>query len=344
MKTFLKSSARRLLASISYRSGNLFKKKKDEILILAYHRIIPQKEMVDGYIQPGMHVSPDAFEMQIRYLIENFKVISFSDAMDLWFGTTSDSRGPYCVVTFDDGWRDNYLYAYPVLLKYQVPATIFLTTDFIGTNRWFWPDKLGYMLKHYHMQVRNSETRRTCEGVTAIYPWLRDLDRRKPNERIDFLIEGCKIWAPEEIDELIRTLSQRLNLSLPEERGLLNWDEVKEMSQHGISFGAHSQSHRILTKLAEYDVRQEIQGSLQQLKERAIKCVPVFCYPNGEYTAAIAGLVRAAGFQAAVTTRFGFEIMGKGDLFALKRISIHHDVTCTIPLFSFQISGLTRRR
>ena len=116
-----------------------------------------------------MYVSKDVFEMQMQFLKEHFTVVSFGELLDLWTQKTYDQSKRYCVITFDDGWLDNYIYAYPVLKKYEIPATIFLPTAFVGTNKWFWPDKIGFILRHYLLPGLKIKIAATATKPTPTY-------------------------------------------------------------------------------------------------------------------------------------------------------------------------------
>src|SRR5207249_4872891 len=111
-------------------------------------------------------------------------------------------------------------------------------------------------------------------------------------------------------------------------------------SRFRISFGSHSSTHRILTNLTGKEIQDETEGSRRTLLERQVNDIPVFCYPNGNYSGEVARYVKDAGYQAAATTSFGLEGEFPGDLFGLKRVGVHNDVCATIPSFSFRISGL----
>jgi len=122
-----------------------FKKKifGKYIVIFVYHRVSPEK---DTYFLPG--IEPEEFEKQISYLKENFKIYSLKKLINgLKRGKINKKEHEnIAVITFDDGYRDNYIYAYPILKKYHIPATFFLTTDYIGQGKLFWWDKLGYII------------------------------------------------------------------------------------------------------------------------------------------------------------------------------------------------------
>lgn len=334
MKTTVKSVIRAAAAG-AYHSTRLFQRRlRGKAAILMYHRVLPDERLNDYYLQPGMYVTRDAFEMQMRFLKEHFDLVAFETLLDLWENRGWDEQKRYCVITFDDGWKDNYDHAFPVLQKYGIPATIFLPTQLIGTNQWPWPDKVSYLIGRIRERGK-STVKNNGDGPLNI------IDGGDP---IDRVIERCKSYSTNEVE---RILSEEMSISgmrMPDERLLLDWHEVEEMSHHDISFGSHTCTHAILTNVDVRMAEQEIAGSLQQLRERRINHIPVFCYPNGGYSDQMIGLLKETGYRAAVTTRFGYEDGNSGrELYRLHRIGIHNDITNTIPLFSSHLSGLNNR-
>jgi peptidoglycan/xylan/chitin deacetylase (PgdA/CDA1 family) len=312
---------------------------KGKVALLMYHRVLAKKDLERNYVQPGMYVRNDVFERQMSYLKKIFRILRFSELLDMWKNGVWDNSQKYCVITFDDGWLDNYRHAYPILLKYNIPATIFLPTSLIGTNQWFWPDKLGFILK-------NTLPGSGSKSAAVLYdkwPWMRNERINNIDDKIDSIIETVKLLTDDEINRLIEDAATLFNLTFPDERLLLNWEEVAEMSKKSISFGSHSVSHAILTKLSVEKVRTEMQSSVKTLQEKNINHVPVFCYPNGDYTKEIAGLAKSAGYSAAVTTRFGVENSPPQEMFELKRIGIHNDISSSIPLYAYRLSGSAGR-
>lgn len=339
IKQQIKSFARQSLAWICHASRYSLTHLKGKALILAYHRVLSEKELVgDYFIQPGMYVRNDVFEKQMEFLTKHFQIVSLLQLLNDWTEGTWDHGKRYCVITFDDGWLDNYLYAYPILRKYQIPATIFLPTAFVGTNRWFWPDKLGYLFKHYN----NGAGRRAAEngnGILNRYGWAKGIIAEAKSGNIDAAIERCKEPPEEAVYEFIDEMSRTMHLKFPDDRLLIDWREVEEMSQHGISFGSHSCTHKILPKLSLEQIQNEMERSLRTLREKKVNYIPVFAYPNGDYNQEIIEHLKAASYRAAVSTVFGFEGPSSENIFALRRIGIHHDISATLPLFSFHIAG-----
>jgi peptidoglycan/xylan/chitin deacetylase (PgdA/CDA1 family) len=281
--------------------------------------------------------------MQMRFLAENFTIVGLAELLRLWSDGPWDSRSRYCVVTFDDGWLDNYLHALPVVRRHRIPATVFLPTTFVGTDRWYWPDQIAWLCSQ--AAWRDAKRRRQIgDSLRRGFPWLEAAALPARAENADALIERCKLQAPERIDAFVAAWAQQLEATLPRERQVINWTEAQDMSSAGFTFGSHSATHRILTRLAAHEARREIEDSWTALSAQRLSTVPVFCYPNGDWSADVARLVAAAGYAAAVTTEFGYEAQVPERRFGLRRIGVHDDVTRSPELFAFHLAGYNHAR
>ncbi len=343
----IKSAIRKVVSWSFYHSGAHRICQKGRVLILTYHRILSVNETQRQYVQPGMYVLDEVFDKHLEFLQQDFQILSFPDLLERWEARVLDRNRRYCVITFDDGWLDNYLYAYPLLQKYQIPATIFLATDFIGTDEWFWPDKVSYLIERAVGSTVNRHKKSAfwfemerVLGRNRLYHFSSHImSDTVSNSLFDAIIEGCKELPHENILKLLANLASTLEIQMPKDRGLLNWSEVSQMSQNRISFGSHSCSHRILTKLSSHEVKRELEASSRALRARPINYVPVFCYPNGDCNRVIQNMVKECGYEAAVGVRSGCEGRVPANLFEVKRISIHNDITPTIPQFAFHLLG-----
>ncbi|HEU4685553.1 MAG TPA: polysaccharide deacetylase family protein, partial [Nitrospira sp.] len=146
MRSRLKASAWDMLAGAYFYSGLPRRRHAGKVVILTYHRVVPDEIVRDQHIQPGMYVTTESFALHVEYLAQRFSILPLEQLLELWRTDRLDDRTSYCVITFDDGWWDNYRYAFPILKRHRIPATIFLATDYIGTARWFWPDQLAFVL------------------------------------------------------------------------------------------------------------------------------------------------------------------------------------------------------
>lgn len=332
----VKMGVRRTLAAFCHVVRCYEMRLRGRAAILAYHRVLPGLEVDRALVQPGMYVESRVFELQMRFLRAAFEVVSLGRLFELWSGGGLDPLRRYCVVTFDDGWRDNYLYAFPILRRLHLPATIFLATDRVGTAGGFWPDSLAYLLKRGGVEMLR----------LALNGRRHDRDRRLPTsgeDRVDRVIREWKALPEEAIHARLDEMSHDSGVALPRERVLMSWDEVGEMSRAGITFGSHSRTHRILTQLRAAEREDEITGSLSTLRACDANHVPVFCYPNGDHDGEVRRRVEAAGYIGAVTTDAGWAERIPRDRFALPRIGLHDDISSTLPLFTFRLAGLDRR-
>jgi peptidoglycan/xylan/chitin deacetylase (PgdA/CDA1 family) len=222
------------------------------------------------------------------------------------------------VITFDDGWEDNYLYAFPIIRKYEIPATIFLTTEFIGTHRLFWPERVSGMLNHLlkNVGVENN----IPEFFQVILRQKSSLTQEAPPD-FSKIIEKMKILEAPERERLVAELERRdLKIETPDRLAnrLMNWEQISEMNRAGIEFGAHGATHRILTHLSIAEIREEVRISKKNIEEKLGIKIDTFAYPNGNYNEKIIEILQEDGFQLAVTTKTGLNT-NDTDLFQLRR-------------------------
>lgn len=328
----LKTAALRVFAAISYRAGItgmlsrvggkyalarttslpkiLERRKKSAFQILIYHRVNPDRA---GF-SIGV-ISPETFERQLRYLTRYYSVWPLARVV-----AALRNRDPLphnCMaVTFDDGYLDNYQFAFPILKKHGIPAAIFLATGFMDNDRLLWFDRVLQIFQ------RTRKTSLQLEGLPGELRWSGVEERRRAAfvllEHLKTLPENDKLAA---MDRLGEELDCR-----PEEAGprlMLDWDQVREMARSGLSFGAHTASHPILSRIPLERAEEEILQSKRDVQNALQQEATLFAYPNGrpaDFNPQVIALVRKAGFQAAVTTVFKNNSADE-DLFQLNRIN-----------------------
>lgn len=334
----------RVAVAWTFHASSVYRlRHQGRVVVLMYHRVLTSDEVSRQPVQSGMYVLDTVFAEQMSFVKNNFTVLSLQELLNLWQRGAWSEQSRYCVITFDDGWLDNYHHAYPVLKRLRMPATIFLPTDYVGSDEWFWPDQLAFLFKAVADRKGDVADLKGIEGVLSgclgedISLLVEGLAHHE--EVTDHIIERCKSLPIQRIRELVRVLATELRVTLPCDRVIVNWDEVREMSQDGVSFGSHSCSHRIMTTITPDEVSEELVRSRQVLLEQNVNYVPVYCYPNGNSDAHIQSQVKASGYEAAVSVRTGVEGCRPGNRYAIRRVGIHNDVTHTIPLFSFRLFG-----
>jgi peptidoglycan/xylan/chitin deacetylase (PgdA/CDA1 family) len=341
--TQLKAWARRGAAELHALLPGYLAPLRGKVVILTYHRVVSQKELDTEYIQAGMYVTKETFAMQMQFIKQHFSVLSLAELLRLWSEGVWNAKERYCVLTFDDGWLDNYLYALPVLKRNALPATVFLPTAFVGTDRRFWPEQIAWLCHRPRWQD-DDKRRQVVNVLQKEFSWLAGAGMSSRGVVADTIIERCKAQTQEQIDALLAACARQLEVALPSDRQVINWVEAQEMSAAGVSFGSHSATHRILPLLDLDDIYREVDGSWKALRKQQVDTVPVFCYPNGDWSAEVARSVEGAGYTAATTTEFGYEDRVPLRRFGLKRINIHNDVTYTPKLFAFHLAGYNNVR
>jgi peptidoglycan/xylan/chitin deacetylase (PgdA/CDA1 family) len=336
MGSFLKPWIRRGLAAAAQTVSWAPRRLRGRACILTYHRVLPADQVSAIGPQPGMYVTTDAFAEHVRFLADNFRVLPFAALLNAWQNGSFDSREPQCVITFDDGWIDTYEQAFPLLQRYQLPATVFLPTAFVGTNEWFWPDQLLHIFRNLDRfgQGDIRDTLRLDLGVPA-------RNGSPFGDATDDLIERCKDLPVADRQGLLRRFSGP-TAPPAQTPQVVDWPAVEVMSRSGVTFGSHTHTHPILTQLSDADVSTELSGSLRVLSRQNINALPVLAYPNGSFDARVAALAQRCGYQAAVSTRFGFERDRPSDILGIRRIGIHQGIASSAALFAYHIAGGNR--
>ena len=341
-------SIKKYTASLMFHAGItkriLHNKKYHDVLILMYHRVIHKTE--GDFVQNGMYVDPKTFKSHIIFLKNNFNIVPISVLSNFPFKAELhfpyNQSNPFCIITFDDGWKDFYTYVYPILKKYDVNATIFLPTGFIGTKNWFWTDLVGNLF--YTKNIKKKTIRKPENSKNTMINILEKIPGTHES-KVEAVINLLKPLRQDKIQNILFELSERWEIDpQPKERGFLSWDEVREMYKSGIvSFGSHTESHRILTTLTNDEIRAELIESKNKMIAEEIVApsfIP-FSYPNGNYTNDIKEMVKKAGYNLAVTTDRGWNRFQHGvDLYQLDRIPIHQDMVSSDAMFYCRIAEL----
>jgi len=300
---------------------------KQQVPIIAYHRVSP----VNDYPWSLTPVTPQDFEQEIRYLSNRYKIVSL-DELVTSFNKYKTLPPKTAVVTFDDGYKDNYLNAYPILKKYNIPATVFLTTGHISTGKLFWWDKVAYV-------IWKTELNTLDLGELGTYHLNSSRSRLQVTNAVTARLKQI---PAENKDSLIRGMVKSSGVDIPPNLGkeiILSWDDIREMSRDGIEFGAHTVSHPILTRLPLEEARKEIIDSKKHIEKELGQEVTTFCYPNGEpgdSNSDIEDILKSNGFRCAVILKPSAFVSSTMRLFSLPRIA----GTASFDTFRLVTSGL----
>lgn len=298
-----------------------------KLWILMYHRILPKSDPRYALEEPGMLVEPETFKMHLEFIQRHFTVLPLRE----WIARQKAGEplpAKSCAITFDDGWRDNYEYAFPILKQYNAPATLFAVSHMIGTRQMFWPNQIALLLKQPVESLR-------------VLPWLAPhlaaIDKHtNEREAVAAIIDTLKAYPDDQIRDWLDTVTLEPNAA----SGLMTWDELREMEASGlVDIGSHTCHHyRLKEDLNPAIMQRELADSKSTLEAELAKPVSLFCYPNGD----VCQLARESvprHYQAAVTTRRGINTASKLNSFELLRIGVHEDRCSTRLSFASRIAN-----
>lgn len=307
------------------------------LTVLNYHRINDPFNLKFDTFKPNISATPINFAAQMDYIKERFNVISIGEII-AWLSGENELPLNAALITFDDGYYDNLKYALPILKERDIPALIFLTTDFIGQAKLYDWDMIAYCFHHTRYDNANLPLigQQSWTDVTS-----RDVIM------LNF-IKKIKLIPADVMKNYIKKLPSLLDVTIPNkesESHQLNWSQVKRMESRGIDFGTHTMSHPILTRISVEEVLEELSGSKSRLEIEIGKPIVSFAYPNGthsDFNSIIERLVEEVGYEIAFTLLPGLNSYKnvQKNPFEVKRIFISYKDD--IFRFAFKVSGYHR--
>ncbi len=261
------------------------------LVTLNYHRIgNPEQSTLD----PGVFsATAEQFEAQLRYLKADCDVIRVADVADV-LRRGSTRRG--VMITFDDGYIDNYEVAFPALKQVGLSALIFLATGFLDDRCVAWWDEIVWIVEH---STRPALTLPPVWNLEALE--LSSHQRHATNRR---LLRLAKTLTPHELSLFLDDLSAAAGSGRAPRNAdtapWMTWDMVREMHRGGIEFGGHTVTHPVLSMCTLEQQRDEIQRSKARIEAELGAPVTAFSYPIGQpwaFSGVTMSLVRQAGYQ-----------------------------------------------
>jgi peptidoglycan/xylan/chitin deacetylase (PgdA/CDA1 family) len=279
--------------------------ERGRLTIVMYHRVMDQLDPLSPYTPTA-----EIFDRHMETLANGFKVLPLSEGIER-LKSGSLPRRAACV-TFDDGYRDNYTVAAPVLKRYGLPATIFVSTGFLDGGR-MWNDSVIEAVR----RAPGSSIDAQDIGL-GVHPIGDDLAR---SATIAKLLDQLKYLPVAERSQKVSDLCALIGAALPTDL-MLSTAEVRAARHANIEIGGHTVNHPILTQIDDGQARSEIADSKAHLEQILREKITLFAYPNGrpnqDYLVRHAAMVKEAGFVAAVSTASG-AAKHDSDLFQLPR-------------------------
>ena len=286
--------------------------------VLLYHRVNDEKNPISATIPVKV------FRRQMEVLSRYFNVLPLEELVNRALRREIPPKA--IAITFDDGYRDNYENAFPILKQFRLPATIFLATGPLESGAPLWHDLVFEAFRFTNAEFvsvdgKDYPLRTAAQKGTALFAfreYLRMYDYRSWGNLIEQVIARLGV-LPDSMSNRAQTLS---------------WDEIEEMSKNDITFGAHTVTHPILTRMSLAEATAEIKASKEAIEEKLRSPVRVFAYPNGrqdDFNQSIKQVLKEAGFLCAATILWGTNSIDT-DPFELRRIGIWDTDTKTYAL------------
>lgn len=289
---------------------------KDMLLVLNYHRI-GQRE--SDLFDPGVFsATGEQFDRQLAYLKRRVELVSLEEALLYVEGKSGGGRHCRALITFDDGYLDNYLTAYPILRSHNVQGVFFLVSTMVGSAAIPWWDHIAYL-------VKTAKNRR----FSLQYP--AELDVHLERDGLDVSLRSIlRLYKRAENTDSTRFIHELAEASRgedlpPAERRFLNWDEARAMQQGGMAFGSHTYSHPVLSQLSPGEQLNELQKSRSIMSDELARPIDVLAYPVGattSFTTETQQAARDAGYRAAFSFYGGTNYKGSTSPYDVKRIAI----------------------
>ncbi|MDT8069750.1 MAG: polysaccharide deacetylase family protein [Terriglobia bacterium] len=251
-----------------------------------------------------MSLRDETFRHMLAYLQRTYELISLEHLLSEKYPNTGK---PLCLVTFDDGWADNYTTAREILLEFGVRPLIFIATGLIDSDGTFWEERL---LNSLH----------SCNVRDFMPRLLSELHIKRRNIAPDELIGALK-RMPEarRAPILAEFLGQGMTCVGNE---MMSWEQLRRLRDLGFDFGAHTVNHPLLCYESDETVVRELTLSKKALEEKIGIRIHAFAYPSGNYDQRIKELVRQSGFDFAFTCEPRWS-RSKGDSLAIPRFLLH---------------------
>ena len=277
--------------------------------VLMYHRIIDQ-QFISG-------LPPSQFEKQISYIAKHFRVVTMDMLMS---EINSGNIKPNSVaLTFDDGHYDFYENAWPILKKYKLPASLYITTGFVNGDLWLWPDLLKFAILN-------------CNNKSIyIEPFGNlSLDEKNLSGSWHLLGDYCLTLQTQERIDFIKKFARAANIELPEKPVKpftpVSWQQLTEMQHEGLNVGSHTVSHPILKSLSGEEIAHELASSAQLIAEKLGAFPKGICYPNGrlaDINDTVIAQAKTLGYQYGLLARN--TPISKEKPFLIGRLASHND-------------------
>lgn len=284
--------------------------------VLLYHRVgRPSPEFRgDPHL---LSATPEMFEQQMRYVARYYAPVTAGDVVDALRNVRVLARRAV-LVTFDDGYRDFLIHAWPVLRRYRVPALLFVPTAYPGTGAAFWWDELYELIMSTAQREVKLDPVGTLPLMTAEERWtaVRTLNR---------------YLRPRSADEVAAAMETMRRFPGPARKGdrlILTWEELRGLMSEGLAVASHTVAHSSLPTLTLAQCEEELRKADSDLRQHLGQPTPLFSYPYGHGDGRAIPVLRELGYMGAFVSLFGHNPLDARDPYFMRRHAV--DVSDTL--------------
>jgi peptidoglycan/xylan/chitin deacetylase (PgdA/CDA1 family) len=309
-KSLLKSLVIRFSGYEAYKWAT----RKNGLYCFNYHRI---GDCTLTPFDPNLYsCTVSQFKKQLKFIKKNFQVITLEEAILL-----ADNKLPldkrYALITFDDGYVDNYEEAYPILKEEEISAVFFIPTDYVDSNIIPWWDEIAWMLKNTSKKAFSFADKNTVYLNSSI------LDKVIRNFLTEIKLDSRSM--DEKILELKAKLGCEYKVNSKDKSLFVSWQQIKEMKSGGMTIGSHTCSHRILTHIDKENQLLELEQSKQCLEQYLGCNIDSIAYPVGQsntFNQAICAMAQQLGYKIGFSFTNTVNDLPLGNVYQVSRLGI----------------------
>jgi peptidoglycan/xylan/chitin deacetylase (PgdA/CDA1 family) len=276
--------------------------RRGGIIVLTFHRVLPENQFARSDSPHGMVVREQTFESLARHAASHYQNLRLGDSE----GASANGK-PRLAFTFDDGWLDNACTAFPIAKKYNIPLAIFICSGLVGKQLPFWPERFMALWRAAEFSGKSSREIFTLlaearGGRMAVHAngraqvdWALDTLKQMPKEGRERVLQ--------KIEKLIAPMGLAAAKDCPD--ATMSWNDIAALAKSGVIFGSHSESHQILPNIPAEEVQHEVSESKRAIAEQLKKECRFFSYPNGDSSSSVRELVAQAGYELAFLNQPG---------------------------------------
>jgi len=298
-----------------------------ELTVVQYHRVAGPEDVGAGDTDL-VDATPEVFAEHLRFFRRYFVPVTLDMLREARAGGEPLPQNPL-LVTFDDGYLDNYTRATPLLQRFGIRAVFFVATDYLGSKRLFWWDRIALVIRRATVATLKidypspqawplGDDKARAQAIRATTRLVKNTFGLDLPRFLDELTQACGVpWSAEEEAEAARKI-------------ILSWEDARGLVRAGMDVQSHTRSHRVLASVPDAELSDELLGARVDIEKNLGQVCDTIAYPVGRVIVdqpRLRQAVAAAGYQLGFTNQIGTNPLdGSLDPFDWRRLRIDGDM------------------